>query len=111
MTRPAARSPAILAIFLLTLLAPTVGADQQSEPPVPVIELDRHPGEGERCIVCEQQIHGHEIVELRYKGRRFFVAAEMLGEFNGDPDVYFQKLQARSALFDERSMEGRGGEC
>ncbi len=71
------------------------------------VELDRRGGEGEQCIVCGQAIEGGEIVEIRYKGRTFHVAAKMLGDFEAEPDAYFQRLQARSALFDERAMEGR----
>ncbi len=98
------------AILLAVLVvSPVTVADprpDRREPTVP-IELDRRPGEGEQCIVCGVATYGLEIVEIRYKGRSFHVAAKMLDEFEGDPDAYFQKLQARSALFDERSMDGR----
>ncbi len=97
---------AILLVALWT--TPTAGADPEPAREVePAVELDRRPGEGEQCIVCGLAIEGLEIVEVRYKGRSFLVAAKMLEDFEGDPDVYFQKLQARSALFDERGMEGR----
>ncbi len=69
--------------------------------------LGRRPGEGEQCLVCRQRIHGDEVVEIRYKGRRFFVAAKMIDAFEDDPDTYFRALQARSAWFDERTHEGR----
>jgi hypothetical protein len=82
-------------------------ADPGEDPVQAPVELDRRPGKGEQCLVCGAAIEGLEIVEVRYKGRTFHVAAKMLGEFDADPDAYFQKLQARSALFDERSMEGR----
>lgn len=96
------------AILLAVLLTSPLIADQdpEREPAAPV-ELDRKIGEGEQCIVCGQTIDGLEVVEVRYKGRSFFVAAKMLDELKGDPDTYFEKLQARSALFDERAMEGR----
>jgi len=66
-------------------------------------ELQRKPGEGEQCIVCDQPITGGEVVELRYKGRRFYVAAPLLQDLFDDPDRYFYKRQARSALFDEEA--------
>ncbi len=69
--------------------------------------LDQRPGEGEQCLVCRQRIHDEDVVEIQYKGRTFFVAAKMLDDFEGDPDAYFGALQARSALFDERTHEGR----
>ncbi len=100
----------LLAAILLAalLVAPVAVADQGAEREVdPPVELERRPGEGEQCIVCGRAIEGLEIVVVRYKGRTFFVAAKMLEEFEGAPDAYFQKLQARSALFDERAMEGR----
>lgn len=105
--RPMSVAAIAVALWCALWLTQAVLADQ-GEPTAPFLaELDRHPGEGEQCIVCGQAIHGDEIVEVRYKGRSFFVAAKMLAELEGDPDSYFQKLQARSALFDERSMEGR----
>ena len=105
---PPARVAAIAGILLSALGLAAVALAEQGEPEAPSLtELERHLGQGEQCIVCGQPIHGDEIVEVRYKGRSFFVAAKMLSELEGDPDTYFQKLQARSALFDERSMEGR----
>lgn len=100
---------AVVSGFLLSAacVATVTLADQAEPTTAALTELDRHPGRGEQCIVCDQPIHGDEIVEVRFKGRSFFVAASMLGDLREDPDVYFMKLQARSALFDERSMEGR----
>lgn len=69
-------------------------------------ELARRPGEGEQCLVCRQPIEGETAVQIRYKGRVFYVKESMLDEFRADPDVYFRKLQARSGLFDEAAMEG-----
>ncbi len=95
----------LLAVHLVAAMpAAAQGDGGRIDPPV---ELDRRPGEGEQCLVCGQAIDGLEIVEVRYKGRTFHVAAKMLEEFEADPDAYFEKLQARSALFDERAMEGR----
>lgn len=68
--------------------------------------LDRRPGEGEECLVCKQQVHGADIVEVRYQGRRFHVKAAMLEQFDQDPERYFQHLQARAGLFDERAVGG-----
>jgi len=68
--------------------------------------LETRPAAGEQCLVCGQAIHDGEIVELRYKGRRFHVAVEMLGNFEGDPEMYFEELEAHSALFDESAAEG-----
>ena len=96
----------VLLAMLLANWPPLALAGEEPEVPV-MTELDRRAGSGERCLVCGQEIHGDEVVEVRYKGRSFFVATKMLGDFEGDPDLYFQQLQAKSALFDERSMEGR----
>lgn len=71
------------------------------------VEVGRASGEGERCLVCRLAIDGEEAVAVRYKGRTFHVKASMLATFAGDPDHYFEELQARGALFDERAMEGR----
>lgn len=106
------RLPGWILLAALSLAGSALGgaaladSGDDTQDPAPV-ELDRRPGEGERCIVCGVTIDGLEIVEVRYKGRTFHVAAKMLEEFEADPDAYFQKLQARAALFDERSMEGR----
>ncbi len=71
------------------------------------IEIGRKIGEGEQCLVCRLAIDGMEAVAVRYKGRTFYVNAGMLDTFAEDPDRYFEILQARGALFDERAMEGR----
>lgn len=116
MARWPAIAGALLALVTVTLAAVTpagvsaAGGESDaasSGGEAPVTELGRHPGRGEQCLVCRQAIHGHEVVEVRYKGRTFHVAAMMLEEFEADPEAYFQELQARSALFDERAMEGR----
>ncbi len=89
------------------MLASVVSADQAESNTAALTEIERRAGDGERCIVCEQQIYGDEIVEVRFKGRTFHVAGKMLEALESDTNSYFQQLQARSALFDERSMEGR----
>jgi len=69
--------------------------------------LDRRPGEGEQCLVCGRRVHGDEVVEVRYKGRTFFVSAAMFGLFEEDPEQYFCTLQARAGLFDEAGVAAR----
>lgn len=66
--------------------------------------LERHPGEGEQCLVCSQAIDGEMALVIRYKGRIFHVKESMLDELRRDPDGYFRKLQARSGLFDEEAI-------
>lgn len=66
-------------------------------------KLDQREGQGERCLVCGMNIHGEDVVEIRYRGRTFHVAAKLLEQFADNPDTYFMQLQARSALFDERA--------
>ncbi len=109
-------SAALLGAFLFVFLFPVPACDPgspQDKPPqdtsqgtgltAVVVELARKMGEGEQCLVCGKLIHDGEVLELRYKGRRFYVAAAMLEDLLKDPDRYFHKLQARSALFDEEA--------
>jgi hypothetical protein len=100
--------------FIIALLwglgMPPSGRAQEARPPVDRDasgwqEIERRPGEGERCLVCGLRAQGDEVVEIRYKGRTFHVKAMMLKEFAQSPDTYFRQLQARGALFDERAME------
>lgn len=92
----------LLAVLLITLFAGCDAASPPTETPAPT-EIQRKTGEGELCLVCGMRVEGKPVVELRYKGRRFFVAEEMLDELFADPDPYFRRLQAHSALFDESS--------
>lgn len=69
--------------------------------------LERHPGEGEQCLVCSQSIDDETAVAIRYKGRVFHVKESMLEEFRSDPDAYFRQLEARSGLFDEQAVGRR----
>jgi len=70
--------------------------------------LDRRQGQGEQCLVCDMQIFQADLVEIRYKGRTFHVkAGEMFGLFVSDPELYFRKLQAKAALFDESAIRAR----
>ncbi len=67
--------------------------------------LDQFSGQGEQCLVCDKQVFGKDVVEIRYRGRVFHVVAgEMFEIFGQDPERYFRKLQARSALFDESAV-------
>ena len=94
------RSVFVLLWLVLATLQPLSGLRAQPAPDR-WQELERRPGEGEQCLVCGQTVHGDEVVEIRFRGRRFVVKASMLGDFEGDPDQYFAALEARSALFDE----------
>jgi hypothetical protein len=80
-------------------------AAQRAEPGWEILE--RHPGEGEQCLVCSQAIEGETAVAIRYKGRVFHVKESMMPELRADPDAYFRKIQARSGLFDEAAMPER----
>lgn len=95
-----------LAIPVVASPATGSGSAEAAEAPSAWQEIARRPGEGEECLVCRQPIEGEAAVEIRYKGRVFYVKESMLDEFRADPDGYFQRLQARSGLFDEAAMEG-----
>ena len=97
-----------LAVFLLLFPRATMGQEPDfnivAEPPGMSV-LDQRGGQGEQCLVCDQRVFGKDVVEVRYQGRIFHVAAgEMFQLFINDPELYFRKLRARSALFDERSV-------
>lgn len=90
--------------------APSDAAARPAAPPAAELGwqvLDRRVGEGEQCLVCGQRIDGIDIVEVRYQGRTFFVAEPMLPQFEADPEAYFRRIQARSALFDEAAVRAR----
>ena len=58
--------------------------------------------------MCGNHIYDKDIVEIRFQGRTFHVAAgDMFDLFAHDPQRYFHKLQARSVLFDETSIVDR----
>jgi len=121
------KSAAVLTLWLLGTLSTVAPGDLAAQPAAPAPRgsadeagraidqpadgeleiLDRHPGDGEQCLVCSKAIEGEEAVAVRYKGRIFHVKESMLDELRRDPDAYFRKLQARSGLFDEVAMEGR----
>ncbi len=101
-------------LLILSLGSPPAAAAQDDDGPSDLSSrpasaeewttLEERPGEGEQCLVCGNAIVGEEIVEIRHRGRTFHVARKMLGEFETDPDLYFRKIQARAALFDEEAM-------
>ena len=101
---------ALVAVLLGALLAPAAAPGQPTAGPDGRHPrswelLEQRPAEGEQCIVCRVAVHEGDIVEVRYKGRTFFVAARMLAEFEAHPDAYFHDLQAHGGLFDEGAME------
>jgi hypothetical protein len=71
------------------------------------VVLREKPGEGEQCLVCGQAIYDYDVVQMRHKGRTFWVAAPMLADLASDPETYFRKLEPRSALFDEMAIRER----
>lgn len=86
-----------------TLIEPSAATQPHASTPLQV--LDQRTGQGEQCLVCDKQIFDVEVVEVRHQGRVFHVAAgEMFRLFAEDPETYFRKLQARSALFDELAV-------
>lgn len=109
------RSFPLLIGLASALLMGTLATISQASPPEdidpwtvrPTEEIERRPGSGEICLVCDQAIHDEDIIELRYRGRTFHVAAKMLEDFEDDPEAYFKKLQARTALFDEGAVVDR----
>ncbi|HSR68769.1 MAG TPA: hypothetical protein VLU25_12595 [Acidobacteriota bacterium] len=70
--------------------------------------LEREPARGQQCLVCGKAVDHGQMVEIRYKGRRFFVSEEMLATFADHPQAYLSKIEARSALFDEGAQSPRG---
>ncbi len=87
-------------------LAAAVSTNAQAQPAEsnPWTELERRPGTGEVCLVCRTPVEGDDVVEVRYQGRVFHVSAAHFPEFEADPDRYFARIQARSALFDEKAV-------
>ncbi len=68
------------------------------------VVLDQRPGDGEQCLVCRKRVYDEDVVEIRFKGRTFFVGKPFMGDFEADPGRYFARIQARSALFDEDAL-------
>ena len=72
-------------------------------------ELQRTPGAGEICIVCDMPIGSDETaVTIRHRGRTVHVNTKLLDRWNADPGRYFSKVQARSTLFDEEAVAASG---
>ena len=96
-------------LLLVSLLLPLAAQAQSTDSPSPPLDsweiLDQRPADGEQCLVCRIRIHDGDIVEIRYKGRTFFVAASMLEDFEANPERHFEVLQPRGGLFDEAAMQ------
>lgn len=95
-------------VAALTVLGSSVSLGAEDPAPTETpgwVILDERPGDGEQCLVCGKRIFDEDVVEIRYQGRTFHVGAPFLSDFKNDPDQYFVKLQARSALFDEAAMQ------
>ena len=99
-------------VLVLVLLGP--GLARGAANPVPGsrespqwVILDERPGQGEQCLVGRERIFDKNAVEIRFQGRRFYVCAPALADFRDDPDGYFARLQARSALFNENALRAR----
>ena len=62
-----------------------------------------------RCIVCDGPMTGTGDTFLQHRGRDVAICgmAPCLPKWTADPELFFRKVQARSALFDEEAMEGR----
>ncbi len=67
-------------------------------------DVETKSASGEQCLVCGQRVFDGQVVQVRYKGRNFYVAEKMFKAFAEDPDRHFKKMQARAALFDESSL-------
>ncbi len=101
----AARRVVILLALLGAWAPPALAAappDSRENPQW--VELETRPGQGEQCLVCRKRIFDEDVVEIRYQGRTFHVGVPFFGDFKDDPERYFARLQARSALFDENAM-------
>jgi hypothetical protein len=68
------------------------------------VVLGERPGDGEQCLVCRKRVYDEDVVEIRFKGRTFFVGKPFMGDFEAEPARYFARIQARSALFDENAL-------
>ena len=100
------RTPRVRTLLACLCLALTPLAPAVAQPAEDGWEiLDERPADGEQCLVCRQLIYQGDIVEVRYKGRTFHVAAKMIEDFKADPDRYFRSMQAHGGLFDESAFE------
>ena len=98
----------MLGSCLVVVVAVALSPASSSELHQPQWEvLEQRPGQGEQCLVCRKRVYDQDVVEIRYQGRTFHVGLPFLGDFENDPEHYFARLQARSALFDESALVGR----
>ena len=95
-----------IAVIISLVLASALAADdvEQGSRGSGWVVLDERPGDGEQCLVCRKRVYDEDVVEIRYKGRTFFVGKPFMGDFEADPAHYFARIQARSALFDEGAL-------
>jgi hypothetical protein len=100
-------------ILLLAVLAAGVHPPSEATGSTEeVVVLEERLGNGEQCLVCRKAVRDDPLVELRFKGRTFYVRADMLDEFLRDPPRYFLSLEAHGGLFDEvavTDVEERAG--
>ena len=97
----------MLGSCLVVVVAVALSPASSSELHQPQWEvLEQRPGQGEQCLVCRKRVYDQDVVEIRYQGRTFHVGLPFLGDFENDPEHYFARLQARSALFDENALVG-----
>ncbi|MEE8458314.1 MAG: hypothetical protein V3S08_00490 [Phycisphaerales bacterium] len=91
--------------FVFAAALPAADVQPMEEPGVSGwVVLDERPGDGEQCLVCRKRVYDEDVVEIRFKGRTFFVGKPFMGDFEADPARYFARIQARSALFDENAF-------
>ena len=98
---------AIAVAMTVALASAAVAADvepAQTHGEAGWVVLDQRPGDGEQCLVCRKRVYDEDVVEIRFKGRTFFVGKPFMGDFEADPARYFARIQARSALFDEAAF-------
>ncbi len=110
---PRSRPPLAFVFLALILVGSGTPGAQASPPPqdsseLRFEELEKRPGRGEQCLVSGAPVNEGDVVEIRCNGRIFHVNALAIEDFRADPESFFRQLEARSALFDERSVENAG---
>ncbi len=104
------QSVAIAVAMTVAVVSAAVAADVEpgrTDGEAGWVVLDQRPGDGEQCLVCRKPVVGEDVVEIRFKGRTFFVGKPFMGDFEADPARYFARIQARSALFDESALAAK----